>query len=264
MKKVIFIFKKSVKLNGFLKSLIFFFQLCLIKTSIQNCIWINKKTRVYLRKGTSDFPVFRQIFLEGEYQFDYGKEVNTIVDAGANIGLASVFFSLLYKDSKIICIEPEKANYEVLLKNTKAFPNIIPVQGGVWYKNDILQICPSDKFGEWGFQLSDKKKSTNKIEVSSYTINTLMKNHNISHIDILKIDVEGAEKEIFLKGETEDWLPYCKYIVMEIHEFLHPGLSKQIFERISEIVPFQKWKIGENTFILNEKRGKDENICYKP
>lgn len=261
IEKVIKTFKKSVKLNGFLKSLNFFFQLCLVKASIQNFIWINKKTRVFLRNGTSDIPVFRQIFLEGEYEFSYGEEIRTIIDAGANIGLAGVFYSLLYPEAKVICIEPEKENFNLLLKNTRGFKNIVAVNAGVWNKNDILQIEASERFGEWGFRLSERGGDDRNGCVKTFTIAKLMGVYGLSHLDVLKIDIEGAEKEVFLEGEVENWINSCRYIVIEMHEFLHPGIKEQILQKIASTISSRSFQLGENTVIINEEWIQNEDFC---
>jgi tRNA G46 methylase TrmB len=70
----------------------------------------------YLRVPSSDVETFEQIFIRQDYNFDVKKSPKTIVDAGANIGLASLYFASKFPNSNIVAIEPEESNFE-LLKN---------------------------------------------------------------------------------------------------------------------------------------------------
>jgi hypothetical protein len=74
------------------------------------------KDTMTLRPNTSDMDVFQQIFVNEEYEFSLDTDPAVIIDAGANIGLASIYYSIKYPKAKIIAIEPELSNYE-LLKN---------------------------------------------------------------------------------------------------------------------------------------------------
>src|SRR4051812_20342978 len=67
----------------------------------------NIRHRVYLRCGTSDFLLFRNIFIQGEYNIHLPFQPATIIDAGANIGLAAIKFANDYPSAKIVCVEPE-------------------------------------------------------------------------------------------------------------------------------------------------------------
>jgi hypothetical protein len=83
-----------------------------------------------LRRNTSDKHVFRQIFITKDYNIPLKIKPKLIVDAGANVGYSSLWFSRKYPKSKIIAIEPEDSNYEVLIKNTDSNDNIFPVKAG--------------------------------------------------------------------------------------------------------------------------------------
>jgi FkbM family methyltransferase len=126
------------------------------------------------------------------------------VDAGAYIGLSPVFFSLKYPDAKIVCVEPNEANYQLLLQNAQ-LPNITCVKGAIWNQSGHLDLKNSAK------QNAHKVIESDSGSVRAYTIDEIMQLHNIPHIDILKMDVEGAELEIFSKG-FEKWLPKQKLL----------------------------------------------------
>ncbi len=75
-----------------------------------------------VRPKTSDFSTFRQIFMDHEYDFKLLDVPNIIVDAGANIGLASLFFAQRFPSAKIFALEPDHSNFEMLMKNTNRHP----------------------------------------------------------------------------------------------------------------------------------------------
>src|SRR6185295_15514016 len=92
--------------------------LTFIKLNFKRDIRINKSTKVYLRNGTSDLPVFRQIFLDCEYDLNLpSSNIKTIIDGGCNVGLASVYFATTFPQSRVIGIEPDESNYQQALKN---------------------------------------------------------------------------------------------------------------------------------------------------
>lgn len=74
-----------------------------------------------VRNQTSDVEIFEQIFIRQEYNFTVNKPPEVIVDAGANVGFASIYFASKYPNSKIIAIEPEESNFRLLKKNTDSY-----------------------------------------------------------------------------------------------------------------------------------------------
>ena len=80
---------------------------------------------IYLRLNSSDVPTYEDLFAKGDYGFSVQKSPTTIVDAGANIGLASVIFANRWPDATIIAIEPEAGNFDLLKKNVAPYGNIL-------------------------------------------------------------------------------------------------------------------------------------------
>ena len=83
---------------------------------------------VTLRLKTSDISTYEQVFGNDEYDFSLNNPPRVIVDGGANIGLASIYFANRYPDAKIIAIEPEASNFSLLQRNVAAYPQITPIQ----------------------------------------------------------------------------------------------------------------------------------------
>lgn len=209
------------------------------------------KYPVSLRYNTSDIDVFYQVYYHNYYSFNYDyylKEIKTIVDGGANIGLASTYFKGLFPNATIIAVEPETSNYQQLLKNTKSYSGIHCEQAGIWNKTAFLKV--EDKFnsGNWGFvveEVIDEKESN----VKGISIDDIIKKYNLQDIDILKLDIEGAELELF--QENYQWLSKVKMLIIETHDFMRKGTSKAVFKAIIDF-NFSVHLCRENIVFIND------------
>lgn len=211
-----------------------------------------------LRPDTSDLDVFQQVFVEEEYLFPLDQEPEIIVDAGANIGLASIYYALAYPDAKIIAIEPEESNYTLLKENIRSYPNIVPIQRALWHIPVPLKIAnPRD--GKFAFRVEASGKET---DLPSITMGELMALYDLPFIDILKMDIEGAEKEVF-SGQI-DWLSRIGVIAIELHDHIKTGCSRAFYSAVSPFVDREEKK-GENLFIVttNRKKGPSKIINRK-
>jgi hypothetical protein len=83
--------------------------------------------------------------------------------------------------------------------------------------------------------------------VPSVTIGDILRESGFDHIDILKLDIEGAEKELFREG-WEEWLPKVRMIVIELHDRFVPGCSQSFYSAILKR-PFRQEVNGENVLI---------------
>lgn len=199
---------------------------------------------IILRNNTSDILTFHHVICDQDYNIDYGFEPKIIVDCGANIGLATVYFKNRFPNAKIIAIEPEQSNYEMLLQNTKNYNDIHCLKNGIWNRPANL-IIKDVGLGSWGFMI-EEIDNCQKDSISAITINDIMKKFNLDHIDILKIDIEGSEKEVF--GDNyEEWLSKIKVLIIELHDRYRSGSSKSVFKALSNY-NFSMIYFGENMF----------------
>lgn len=181
---------------------------------------------IYLRHNTSDVKTFDKVFLEDEYDFKPKHPPRYIIDAGANIGAASVYLAHLYPTAQIISLEPEKSNFEILIKNTENYKNISCLNKALWYINEPLTIKNPEANKE-SFEIQQNNMSTGENIVESTTINQLLMDYNISNIDILKIDIEGSEKEVF--SFNTEWLKKVSLIFIEFHNRKKSGCRESFF-----------------------------------
>jgi FkbM family methyltransferase len=207
----------------------------------------NVKHPIYLRLKTSDMLTFVHVFLRSEYNVDIAKKPTVIVDAGANIGLTSVFYANKYPDAKIIALEPEYSNFILLKKNTAAYGNIVAINKALWGENTTLEIVDPG-LDKWGFQTRkrNEKEADRKKAIESITIDKLMIDNMLSHIDILKIDIEGAEKEVCETASA--WIDKVGMMAIELHDRHKIGCSRSFYNATNGF-DAEIYK-GENVFVF--------------
>lgn len=126
------------------------------------------------------------------------KEGNCIIDGGAYIGAFSIYIAkLLENNIKIIAFEPDKFNFDKLLKNIELnnIKNIIAINKGIWNKNEILKF---DNRSNKGSIMVECANDEIKGEIMNYGFIKLddeLEKLNINKVDFIKMDVEGAEIE---------------------------------------------------------------------
>ncbi len=204
-----------------------------------------------LRKGTTDINVFYQVFSEREYDNNLPIVPKTIIDAGANIGLTSIFLANKYPEANIIAIEPDIENYELLCQNIAYYKQIRTLHKGLWNKDVHLKI--SDKFngGKWAMVVEEVGEQE-PYDIDAISINKIMELYKLNSIDLLKMDIESAEKEV-LSENYSNWLPKVKILIVELHDRMKPGCSKALFNAInSTMTDFYVKSNGENLIIINQ------------
>ncbi|HSK11695.1 MAG TPA: FkbM family methyltransferase, partial [Phnomibacter sp.] len=166
------------------------------------------KHPVHLRAHTSDNLVFKQIFGMGEYDIRFPFEPKNIIDGGGNIGLFAIIMANRYPNARIISIEPDAGNFAQLVKNTAPYPNIIPIHAGLWHKPCDLEIV-DDAMDEWGLQV---RETEDEHGMQAITIGALMETYNMPTIDVVKLDVEGAEAAIF-SDNYHNWMSKTRILI---------------------------------------------------
>src|SRR5690606_28093744 len=114
---------------------------------------------LWIRRGTSDFAVLKQAV---EFRRDFvprGFVPRTVLDLGANVGITPSVFAARWPSARIVAVEPEERNFELLLKNCAPMPNIVPVCGAVWIRDGELEIVnPDDE--AFSFQVGESSEAS--------------------------------------------------------------------------------------------------------
>ena len=205
--------------------------------------------RVYYRPGTSDIGNIRQLLLcddnDAEYNPPHDLHPTVILDIGANTGMASLRFARLYPQARIYAFEPIPSNFALLSLNTAPYANITALQVALGANDGTLRMHgPADG---WNFishsALTPPAGGGPAIEVSGRHAGSLLRELGITQVDLLKIDVEGAEHEVlvalpddllkktgWILGETHGYLDF--ELLLRLNQHFELGISKPLGQRL--------------------------------
>jgi FkbM family methyltransferase len=210
---------------------------------------------IELRMGTTDVDTFKQVFVANEYNIpDLPLSCRNIFDLGANIGCSAVYFAEKYPAVKILAVEPDEENYRLLVRNVEQFKaRITCVRAAVWDRAE--QIYSSDRdavgqpLGAWGVRVSGEA-APGGVAVQAVTMPELLgRLADGAWVDILKIDIEGAEVELF-SDASASWLPRIGIVVVETHDRFKPGSRQAVCSRLGSDFAELKPR-GENLVFRN-------------
>lgn len=174
-----------------------------------------------LRRGTSDWRVYRKVFIEKEYDLDYSTNFDLIIDAGANAGYATVFYAKNFPSAKIIAIEPDHSNFMLLKKNTQHLSNVECLYGALWHQKTSISIA-NPNAPKWAFQIGESSSQSNTV-VPAFTMDELLDRHPQSKV-LFKCDIEGAETPVF--QHSTSWITKIDAIICELHDRIDPNSSR--------------------------------------
>ena len=202
-----------------------------------------REVNLYLRPGTSDLDVFEEIFVQNEYAAEIGKP-GGIVDAGAHIGLATVYLATRFPDATIVALEPEPLNYQLLCRNVAALDNVVTVEAGLWSQVARVKVVDPGH-SSWGFRVvevaADDPAGMPAIGVAD-AIDRLRGKTPVA----LKIDIEGAEVEAL--SSSAQWLCRVDAIIIELHDRFRPGCSAALDRALADH-EFSRSTSGENVVV---------------
>ncbi len=184
---------------------------------------------LWIRPKTTDIMMAIDVLGHHEYHFPINKTPQLIVDAGANIGVASIFFRSQFSSATILAIEPDPSNFEILKQNVADDSLCIPIQSAVWNRDASLVLDHSQDAECAVMTVEQSSKTLMKQEVSTITIPEIIETHGV--IDILKLDIEGAEYYLF-DPQAQEWLTHVNVIMIELHDRYVSGCSRRFFQAI--------------------------------
>lgn len=222
---------------------------------------VNGDKDVYLRKFTSDVQVFQQIFLEKEFErvvhlfTTRNFKPTYILDGGANIGLSTLYLHSFYPAAEFVLVEPNDNNYKLLRKNMVVNKlDIASFNVALWHEETNLSIVSNELGDEWGFSVGYNNGS-NQVHIKGVTIQSILQQLNWPYIDYLKLDIEGAEEELFKsKQSCDDILKNTNAISIEAHS---QKFKEEFKKLLSDEYKFQVYEFGELLV------GMKESLSYR-
>ena len=144
-------------------------------------------------------------------------------------------------------------------RNSRACPGVTPIQAALSNTVGEARLCDMGE-GQWAYALenaveSAPASSTGNASPAVKTINIpwLLDTFHISEIDLLKLDIEGAECAV-LDESARQWLARCKRVSIEPHDWLNRRSSRTIFRRFLEFPQFTCRAVGELLIFENRER----------
>jgi len=189
--------------------------------------------RVWVRAGTSDMAIYDQIVLQPYLPRD--RKFSTIIDCGSNIGLTVRYLAAAYPHARIVAVEPDDSNFDMLQRNCEGMPRISCVKAGIWPVTGAINL-QKDGLGPSGFRTIEGEGDAT---VEAVTIPLLMERFGMERLSLLKIDIEGSELELF-SGPDNSWIERVDAISIELHDSWRPGCGDAFFKAIA---PW-KWKFS--------------------
>ncbi|MFN3692511.1 MAG: FkbM family methyltransferase [Candidatus Paceibacteria bacterium] len=174
---------------------------------------------VTLNGSHDEFLIFDEIMIRQEYNVPAlkSKEVRHIIDAGANIGLVSLFYSAMYKDAVIHAYEPNPELFPRLRAQVAQCPRIVP-----------HELALGGHSGQVQFYVNPEKSIASSLtprpdmplvpyEVTVAALDEVVREAGMEQIDILQFDIEGAEYEMLAHSTAA---AASRVLIGEIHEDL--------------------------------------------
>jgi FkbM family methyltransferase len=218
---------------------------------------------MHLRPSSSDASVIREIFERKEYSLDgtlhhsaimrrYDElvaagETPLIIDAGANIGAASIWFAKLFPRAKIVAIEPEPENADCCRLNTSQLPQVSVLEAALGSAPGNVHLNNPWE-AHWAFR---SERADEGIRV--VTIPEVVAAHPEAKLFLLKIDIEGFESDLF--SQNVDWIDDADVLIVEVHDWMQPGSGlSATLQRAMAPREFDMLLRGENLVFVNRSR----------
>ena len=226
----------------------------------------------YLPEDINPFYVF------ADQKFKNPDDVSVIFDIGSLHCLESIEFAKKYKNATIFAFEANPDSYQVCLENTKDIDNIVVINKAV---NNYDGICKfyaidpektvsplfdknrgaSSLYKSNGAYDHVEKYVQNEIEVPCTRVDTFCKENEISQIDLVWMDLQGAEL-LALESMGEDLLSKVQVIHTELemnpmyeNQFLYSDvnsfLDRNKFRRVTGDTSHQ---FGTNFVYINQRK----------
>jgi FkbM family methyltransferase len=165
--------------------------------------------RIRYRLNRGDLHSIREIWFEDDYRLPFENSNGILLDLGANIGMASVWLAKQYQFTRVIAVEPDPTNAALARANFEL--------NGI--DGQVMEAAVGPKEGTARFEFSELSNLGRLSEsgslVQMVSVNSIIKRFAVNRFALVKIDIEGAEQELF-DGPTE-WLTKTDAMIMELH-----------------------------------------------
>jgi FkbM family methyltransferase len=188
--------------------------------------------RPFWFRGWADAGILGHLFMPGfEVVTPPGDPVRRIIDGGANIGGETLRFRLFHPDADIVAVEAAESNLSILRRNFDGDPHVEVRHAGLWSTTTPLRVEPGGTFE--GFHVREARPDE-QPDVVGVGLADLLEARGWSQVDVLKLDIEGAEWELFGPGAAA-WIHRVKVLLFECPDADRPGTTARIFKAFADL-----------------------------
>jgi FkbM family methyltransferase len=187
----------------------------------------------YFDRPTLAF-LFREIFVRQVYRLQMPTPEPFILDCGANLGMATLFFKFLYPECQVRCFEPDPNTFQLLQKNVadNRLQSVEAFNVALWRENSSVDFfCDPVVHGSLLMSTSAARVKGPAIKVPARRLSEFIDRQ----VDYLKLDVEGAELRVLQELSESGKLQHIHQMAIEYHHRI-PGEAStlSVFLRILE------------------------------
>ena len=208
-------------------------------TGILEFRWPRHPYPLYFRCGSTDLHNFSQIFLRREYDFPLAAAPRRILDLGAYVGYAAIFLAHRFPEAEIVSVEPSENNFRLLLMNTAPYHKIRRLNVAVCGEKGQVKFHSSIP-GDWGLRVVQGTVDGNIPAISFPEVLGLV---HWDDVDLLKCDIEGAEKDVFERSGTSI-VASVACCAIELHDNSVPGCEAAVSSCFDQAI-FERTRSGE-------------------
>jgi FkbM family methyltransferase len=163
-------------------------------------------------------PQWHDIFIDGALEYRADSAAPRILDCGGNVGLASLFFKRRFPSARITAYEADPAIYKMLRANLDAngAGDVESVHAALWTENGRVRFL-AEGSDSGTIEVRSNGIDERTVDVPSLRLRDLIANDSNGRINLLKLDIEGAEDAVL--ADCEPVLDQIDAIVMDLHEF---------------------------------------------
>ena len=221
-------------------------------------VWIagNKPVRVFpktfpegvwIRPRTTDLRVLYEIFTTRELEMEWPLEVppSSVIDGGANVGYATLAMTRCWPEAKIVAVEPDPENAAMLVRNVGRLQGVEVIEKGIWgFPCSLMVEEASRSDGAWGLRFTPSSEGEQEAGVRAVDLPYLLSRLPEGQCDLLKLDVEGAETNIFADPDA-GWIDQVSVILVEIHG----REAGEVVRRFANKNGFSERQVGEKLML---------------
>jgi FkbM family methyltransferase len=166
--------------------------------------------------GQTLYFLYREIFARQCYFFEAETSTPFILDCGANIGMAVLYFKWLYPGSEVLAFEPEPTSFSALQENVRrnGLAGVSVHNVALWDADGDLDLfVPGNSPGSLITSVNPARTSGTPVKVRCARLSSFIDRE----VDFLKIDVEGAELQIIQDLAESGKIGLIRQMVIEYH-----------------------------------------------